>query len=404
MPEQWHEKFARYRQARGWSLREAAEELIAASDRYSPDQLETARQTVIRWEQGKVTEPRPDAREAIARMFDLPVDAFFETRPLAVEPKLMPPAPEEWTDLLTSLSDGHATRGALERTAIEVDRVCSDYASRPAPAVLSDVHELGRALYQLRPSVDLTGHLEIFRQLGWLSMLRACLLYDLKDEHGAHIARKEGIQVAGQLNDSRLSAWGDEIASWIALTKGDLAQAIRAAQVGIDKAGDADVAAQLYAQQAKAYARLQDRHKTEVSLDNVRRILDNVELPENMRNHFAIDPTKANFYAMDAYRVVRHDDFANAMAETVIATSVTPDGEIISPMRYAEALLTHAVVAARAGEVGVATSLTEKALSIERQSAPSLLMVAREVAREVTAFDDAEGRDLSVALKELMPS
>jgi hypothetical protein len=38
------------------------------------------------------------------------------------------------------------------------------------------------------------------------------------------------------------------------------------ANAGIERAPNASVAAQLHAQRAKAYARLQDRHKTEAAL------------------------------------------------------------------------------------------------------------------------------------------
>lgn len=90
---------------------------------------------------------------------------------------------------------------------------------------------------------------------------------------------------------------------------------------GVAAAPNSDVAAQLHAQAAKAHSRMGDRRKTEVELDHVRRVLDAIPAPENVRNHFNVDPTKASFYAMDAYRVLGVDAPADAMATHVIETS-----------------------------------------------------------------------------------
>ncbi len=61
------------------------------------------------------------------------------------------------------------------------------------------------------------------------------------------------------------------------------------------------VTVQLAAQEAKAWARIGDRRQTEVALDRGRRLLDSMPYPENLDNHFVVDPTKFDFYAMDCY-------------------------------------------------------------------------------------------------------
>ncbi len=147
----------------------------------------------------------------------------------------------------------------------------------------------------------------------------------------------------------------------------------------------------MHAQKAKAYARMHDRHKAEVELEAVRSVLNSVPMPSNVRDHFTVDPTKASFYAMDTYRVAGIDGLADAMADTVIATSTRGDGTVISPMRLAEAQLTKAVLLARNGDPGGAMRVADNALTHSRRSAPSLLLVANEVAADVGRSSKAAG-------------
>lgn len=56
------------------------------------------------------------------------------------------------------------------------------------------------------------------------------------------------------------------------------------------------------------------------------------------------------------------------------------DGTERKPMRIAEARVTHGVIAAREGDPQRAVAQGEQALTGDRQSLPSLLMVSRELA------------------------
>lgn len=96
---------------------------------------------------------------------------------------------------------------------------------------------------------------------------------------------------------------------------------------------------------------------------------------------------------MDTYRTVGRDDLAKRNAEEVIRRSVTPDGFVVSPMRSAEAKLTLAVVAARAGDVDGAAEMGMEALQHGRQSRPSLLMVASELDTELSTYGARAGGD-----------
>jgi hypothetical protein len=103
--------------------------------------------------------------------------------------------------------------------------------------------------------------------------------------------------------------------------------------------------------------------------------------PENLDHHFVVDPTKFDFYAMDCYRHLGDDRIAESLATEVIEAATDFDGTERAPMRIAEARITLGVVAARQGELELAIAHGERALSNERKSIPSLIMVSRDLTR-----------------------
>ncbi|MFE3703292.1 XRE family transcriptional regulator, partial [Nocardia tengchongensis] len=116
-----------------------------------------------------------------------------------------------------------------------------------------------------------------------------------------------------------------------------------------------------------------------------RSILDAIEHPANLENHFVVDPQKFDFYAMDCCRVAGDDRLAETYARQVIATSTRPDGSVRKPMRVSEAHLTLAVVAVRDRNLELALDEGLRAFTGKRRSLPSLLWVAGEAAREMIA-------------------
>jgi len=103
--------------------------------------------------------------------------------------------------------------------------------------------------------------------------------------------------------------------------------------------------------------------------------------PENTNNHFIVDPTKFDFYAMDCYRHLAEDKMAFTLAEEIIRTSTDFDGSEHAPMRAAEARITLGVVAARQGDIDEAVRHGQRALAGEHKSVPSLMLAARELTR-----------------------
>jgi hypothetical protein len=141
------------------------------------------------------------------------------------------------------------------------------------------------------------------------------------------------------------------------------------------------VAVQLFAQEAKAWARIGDRRQTEVALDKGRRLLESLPYPENLDNHFVVDPMKFDFYAMDCYRTLGVNEMAEHLADEVIRAHTDFDGRERAPMRMAEARITLGVVRAREGDIEGAVDLGMQALAGDRKSMPSLLMVSRDLTK-----------------------
>jgi tetratricopeptide (TPR) repeat protein len=174
--------------------------------------------------------------------------------------------------------------------------------------------------------------------------------------------------------------------AWFALTRGDYRGVIAAAEAGHSAAPSSRAAVQLYAQKAKAWARIGDRRQVEVALDQGRALLERLPHPDNLDHHFAVDPAKWDFYSMDCYRLLgaassdsSENRLAGNYAREVLRMGTDQSGIERSPMRNAEARITLGVVAARDGDLEGALTYGERALSGNRRSIPSLLMVSREL-------------------------
>ena len=162
---------------------------------------------------------------------------------------------------------------------------------------------------------------------------------------------------------------------------------LAAATTGHQVAPSGPAAVQLHAQRAKAWARIGDRRQVEVALDQGRALLERLPYPENLDNHFAVDPAKWDFYSIGCYRLLGADRDAgsteNKLAESyaaeVLRLGTGTAGNELSPMRNAEARVTLGVIAIRQGELERGLDYGRQALSGSRLSIPSLLMVSSEL-------------------------
>ncbi|MEU9342844.1 XRE family transcriptional regulator [Streptomyces sp. NPDC048278] len=375
----WARRMAAERQARNWSQRDAVRALRAHAPTELPAEDSMIRQWK-RWESGQT--PNDFYQPIIAAVFGTVTHALFPVPSRRDGDKeILTASGMETLEIVSRLNRSDVDAATLDALRITTDRLCSEYPYMPSGQLLIE----GRQW--LRRVVDLTGknltlaqHREVLALSGWLALLVGCVEYDTGDRHAAESTRRAALSLATEAEHPEVAGWAHEMRAWFALTTGDYRGVIAAAQAGSEAAPNHGVAVQLAGQEAKAWARLGDRRQVEVALDKGRRLLEGMPHPENLDNHFVVDPAKFDFYSMDCYRLVGEDRLARTLADEVLRAGTDFDGTERSPMRNAEARVTLGVTAAREGDLEQALIHGERALQGDRQSVPSLIMTSRELA------------------------
>lgn len=384
----WSRRLASEREARQWSQADAINAMRMHSDKELPSDESLLRQWK-RWEAGD-TQPSAYYKGILAATFGTVTAALFPQQGRRDgQSEIVAATGLETLDIVSRMQASDVDTATLEALKITADRLASEYPYMPSEQLVIEGRQWLRRVAGMQSSrLTLSQHREILVIAGWLALLVACVEFDLGDARSAEATRKAALSLGVESGHTAISGWSHEIRAWMALTRGDYRGVVAAAQEGVQIAGAQDVAVQLTAQRAKAWARLGDRRQVELALEDGRSLLEGLPHPENLDNHFAIDPSKFDFYAMDCYRLVGEDRLASSLARQVIASGTDFDGTPRSPMRIAEANVTLGVAAAREGDLEGAGEFGDRAFNIERRSIPSLLMV---------------GRDLEQVLQEMYP-
>ncbi|GGV39471.1 hypothetical protein GCM10010495_66020 [Kitasatospora herbaricolor] len=376
----WARRMTAERDARGWSQADTIAALRAHSPKRLPEDPTMLRQWK-RWESGEVV-PSEFYQPLIAATFGTVTHALF---PVAGRrdgnAEIAAASGMETLDIISRLQASDVDNATMDALRITTDRLCSEYAQLPSAQLAVEGRQwLKRVVGLQAQRLTLAQHREVLAMSGWLALLVGCVEYDMGDKRAAESTRRAALSLGAEAEHAGIQGWANEMRAWFALTTGDYRGVIAASRAGAEVAAHQGVAVQLAAQEAKAWARLGDRRQAEVALDRGRRLLEGMPYPENLDNHFVVDPAKYDFYAMDCYRMLGENKLATTLAEEVIRASTDYDGTERSPMRIAEARLTLGVVAARDGDLERALNYGEWALRGERQSLPSLLAVSRELA------------------------
>ncbi len=285
-------------------------------------------------------------------------------------------------ELVSRLQRSDLDDATLNGLRVMADSLCSEYPFAPADQLLTEGRAWLRRITQFQGQrLTLKQHREILVQAGWVALLLACVEYDTGNRQAAETTRQAALSLGAEADHAEIQAWAQEIRAWMNLTAGDYHGVIAAAQSGTEMAPIHGVTVQLAAQEAKAWARIGDRRQTEVALDRGRRLLDSMPYPENLDNHFVVDPTKFDFYAMDCYRHLAEDRMAENLADEVIRSATDFDGTERAPMRLAEARVTLGVIAARQGDVEQAIHQGEQRSDRTAQIAALARMVSRDLMR-----------------------
>ncbi|WP_256106089.1 XRE family transcriptional regulator [Streptomyces sp. ODS05-4] len=407
----WARRMATERAARDWSQRDAVRALRAHAREELPADESLIRQWK-RWESGQL--PNDFYRPLIAALFGTVTHAIFPAPARRNGgQEILAASGMETLEIVSRLNRSDVDTATLDALRITTDRLCSEYPFLPSAQLLIEGRQWLRRVVELHSkSLTLAQHREVLALSGWLALLVGCAEYDSGARHAAESTRRAALSLATEADHAEVAGWAHEMRAWFALTTGDYRGVIAAAQAGAEVAAHHGVAVQLAGQEAKAWARLGDRRQVEVALDKGRRLLEGMPHPENLDNHFVVDPAKFDFYAMDCYRLVGEDRIARTLAEEVLRTGTDFDGSERAPMRNAEARVTLGVTAAREGDLEQALTMGRLALAGERQSVPSLIMTSRELAAEVRkrypsepAAQDYLGhlRDLGAAVPGFLP-
>jgi transcriptional regulator with XRE-family HTH domain len=378
----WARRITRERESRNLSQADVITAMrMHAQPKGLPDDASMLRQ-FKRWESGEHM-PGEYYQTLIAATFGTVTHAIFPaTDRREGSTDILAASGMDTLELVSRWQSSDVDGATLDAMRLAADQLCSDYPFVASDELLIEARNWLRRLNVARDGhLTLAQHREVLVLAGWLTLLIGCVEYDSGLRHQAETTRRAALSMGTETDNTEISAWAHEIRAWMALTTGDYHGVAAAAQHGLEAAPHHGVAVQLAAQEAKAWARLGDRRQTEVALDRGRRLLDSMPYPENLDHHFVVDPTKFDFYAMDCYRHLGDDRIAESLATEVIDAATDFDGTERAPMRIAEARLTLGVVAARQGELELAIQHGEHALSNERKSLPSLIMVSRDLTR-----------------------
>jgi len=404
----WARRMSNERDARGWSQADAVRALkahAAEGEIIHADDASLLRMWK-RWEAGEI-KPGEFYQPIIARALGTVTHAIFPV-PSRRDPgtDVLAVAGMDTVELVGRLQRSDLDEATLSGLRIMADRLCSEYPYLPAGQLLDEGRAWLRYITQMQGQrLTLRQHREILELAGWVALLLACVEYDTGNRPAADTTRQAALSLGNEAEHAEIAGWAHEIRAWMSLTTGDYHGVIAAARAGTEAAPIHGVTVQLAAQEAKAWARIGDRRQTEVALDRGRRLLEAMPHPENLDHHFVVDPTKFDFYAMDCYRQLGEDKMAATLADEVLRSSTDFDGTERAPMRSAEAKVTLGVVAARQGDIEQAVHYGERALSGDRKSMPSLMMVSRDLIKVLKDRYPAEPATLGYIdeLRQLAP-
>lgn len=293
-------------------------------------------------------------------------------------------APWAISDLMRQIHRTDVGHETIDQLSVITEELCCEYAWRNADDLRRDAQmQLEYVGQLLNGPTTLREHRELMVNAGWLTLLIGCVDYDLGLPRHAESARTAAYQLGRESGHGEIVAWSFEMSAWFALTQDRLRSVAEYTEAGSNAAPNSSVVVQLSAQAAKAQARMGNRAEVEKILDEGYRLLGQHQHPLRPENHFVIDPTKWDFYAMDCYRLVGDNDRASEHAHEVLKLSRKPDGTERSPMRASEARLTLAVSALESGDVEASASWAHEAFNADRRSVTHLAMLADELSEKL---------------------
>ena len=292
---------------------------------------------------------------------------------------------------------------AVERLEQAADSLAMAYPSA-APADL--LHRSGAYLNYVTGLLDkrmtLAEHRRLLVTAGWLSLLAATSLIDLRryDTAGAYLATAG--QMASDTGHREMAAWCIETQAWQAVSTGGYAQAAslaRAAQDAAPKGSSGHI--QATAQEGRAWAKLGASKETYDALARVEALVSPLPQPEHPEHHYRYDPAKAEAYTATTLAWVG-DPAAEEIARTVLARMESPADGGPRPRRAVAARIDLALALAGTGRADEASTVTMEAV-ISPYLVPSNYWRAEEVITLIRRADPLRARALREQIHRAPP-
>ena len=340
---------------------------------------------------------RPSAQ--IAARLDEVLAAGGELSDLAV----MAPDPGPVFDDEIGAIEAARRAGATEVGAVTVERLeqavdilAVAYPSAAPAKLLSRTGAyLAYATGLLGRKLTLTEHRRLLVTSGWLSLLAATSLIDLRRYGAADAYLTTATQMAAEAEHPELSAWCLETRAWLALSDGDhqrAASLARGAQ-GLAPRGSSALI-QATAQEGRAWARLGADRETYDALARVEALASPLPVPDRPEHHYRYDPAKAEAYVATTLSWIG-DPAAVDIARSVLATMESPADP--RPRRAVAARIDLALALAGTGRPDEAAEITHEAIT-SPYLVPSNYWRADEVIAAVEPSDPEGSRTLREAI------
>ena len=285
-------------------------------------------------------------------------------------------------------------RVTVQRLEQAVDDLAVAYPSTAPAKLLSRTGAyLAYSTGLLGRKMTLAEHRRLLVTSGWLSLLAATSLIDLRRYGPAGAYLTTAGQMAGEAGHPELSAWCVETRAWVAITSGHYVRAAslaRSAQ-GLAPRGSSAMI-QATAQEGRAWARLGESRETRDALARVEALVSPLPVPSQPEHHYRYDPAKAEAYVATTLSWLG-DPAAVDIARAVLAKMESPADP--RPRRAVAARIDLALALAGAGKQDEAAGLTLEAIT-----SPYLVPSNYWRAEEVIAAVESSDPHASLVLRE----
>ena len=343
-------------------------------------------------------DPSPEMATLISQTLGIP--ALASARPAA---RPSPAAGDEIEAIevarrATASDVGETTVGRLEQAA---DDIALAYPRTPPAELLrrTGVH-LGYATGLLGARMTLGEHRRLLVTTGWLSLLAATCLIDLRRFPAATAHLRTAAQLARETGHAEIAAWCLETKAWAEITDGNYRRAADLAQAAQRLAPrDGSAYIQASGQEARAYARLGAARETRVALARTEALAAPLAQPDQPEHHYHYDPAKFEAYAATALAWVR-DPAAAEYARDVVAHF--EDEPTRRPRRAALARVDLALALTASDDIDEAAGTVLEAITSEL-IVPSSYWRAAEVIAAVDEAGSGVSEELHDAYREFCP-